>query len=180
MVLRKVDSQPLLREWAKLPHMLGGNSCLLLGHGPSGSSVSPVSTSLPCLFSPRPCFTGSGQGACPTLMHCADPFHSRVVESRSVVSSLCDPRDCRPPAPLSMDLSGQEFWNGSPLPSPGDLPDPGIEPGSPALQADSLPSEPPGKLVRVVRTWLVPPSWELDPLQGCDHPPPYPGAALVP
>ena len=113
-------------------------------------------------------------------MHCADPFHSRVVESRSVVSSLCDPRDCRPPAPLSMDLSGQEFWNGSPLPSPGDLPDPGIEPGSPALQADSLPSEPPGKLVRVVRTWLVPPSWELDPLQGRDHPPPYPEAAPVP
>ena len=79
-----------------------------------------------------------------------------------------------------MDLSGQEFWNGSPLPSPGDLPDPGIEPGSPALQADSLPSEPPGKLVRVFRTWLVPPSWKLDPLQGRDHPPPYPEAALVP
>ena len=97
MVLQKVDSQPLLREWAKLPHMLGGNSCLLLGHGPSGSSVSPVSTSLPCLFSPRPCFTGSGQGACPTLMHCADPFHLRVVDSRSVMSDSCDPMDCSPP-----------------------------------------------------------------------------------
>ena len=39
----------------------------------------------------------------------------------------------------------QKYWSGLPFPSPGDLPDPGIEPGSPALQADSLPSEPPGK-----------------------------------
>ena len=38
----------------------------------------------------------------------------------------------------------QEYWSGFPFLSPGDLPDPGIEPGSPALQADSLPSEPPG------------------------------------
>ena len=38
----------------------------------------------------------------------------------------------------------QEYWRGLPFPSPGDLPDPGIEPGSPTLQADSLPSEPPG------------------------------------
>ena len=48
-------------------------------------------------------------------------------------------------APLSMGVSRQEYWSGLPLPSPGDLPDPGIEPGSPALQADALPSEPPGK-----------------------------------
>ena len=44
-----------------------------------------------------------------------------------------------------MGFSRQERWNGLPLPSPGDLPDPGMEPGSPALQADALPSEPPGK-----------------------------------
>ena len=48
-------------------------------------------------------------------------------------------------APLSMEFSGQEYWSGLPFPSPGDLPNPGIEPGSPALQADALPSEPPGK-----------------------------------
>ena len=42
-------------------------------------------------------------------------------------------------APLSMELSRQEYWSGWPFPSPGDLPDPGIEPGSPALQADSWP-----------------------------------------
>ena len=44
-----------------------------------------------------------------------------------------------------MGFSRQEYWSGLPLPSPGDLPDPGIEPRSPALQADALPSEPPGK-----------------------------------
>ena len=47
--------------------------------------------------------------------------------------------------PLSMGFSGQEFWTGLPFPSPGDLPDPGIEPASPVLQKHSLPTEPPGK-----------------------------------
>ena len=45
-------------------------------------------------------------------------------------------------APLSMEFSRQGYWNGLPFPSPGDLPDPGMEPMSPALQADSLLSEP--------------------------------------
>ena len=44
-----------------------------------------------------------------------------------------------------MGFSRQEYWSGLPFPSPGDLPDPGIEPGSPAFQADALTSEPPGK-----------------------------------
>ena len=48
-------------------------------------------------------------------------------------------------APPSMGFSRQEYWCRLPFPSPGDLPDPGIEPRSPALQADSLTSEPPGK-----------------------------------
>ena len=47
-------------------------------------------------------------------------------------------------APPSMGFSRQGYWNELPFPSPGDLPDPGIKPGSPALQADALPSEPPG------------------------------------
>ena len=49
-------------------------------------------------------------------------------------------------APPSLGFSRQEYWSGVPFPSPGDLPNPGIEPGSPALQADALPSEPPGNL----------------------------------
>ena len=48
-------------------------------------------------------------------------------------------------APQSMEFSRQEYWSGLPFPSPGALPDPGIEPRSPTLQTDSLPSEPPGK-----------------------------------
>ena len=48
-------------------------------------------------------------------------------------------------APLSMGFSRQEYWSGVPFPSPGHLPDPGIKPRSPALQADVLTSEPPGK-----------------------------------
>ena len=47
-------------------------------------------------------------------------------------------------APLSVEFSRHEYWSVQPFPSPGDLPDPGIEPGSPALQADSLPSKLPG------------------------------------
>ena len=46
---------------------------------------------------------------------------------------------------LSIEFSRQEYWSGLPFPSPGNLPDPGIKPRCPALQADSLTSEPPGK-----------------------------------
>ena len=48
-------------------------------------------------------------------------------------------------APLSMGFSRQKYWSGLPFPPPEDLPNPGIEPRSPALQADSLPAEPPQK-----------------------------------
>ena len=55
-------------------------------------------------------------------------------------------------APRSMGFSRQEYWSGVPVPSPGDLTDPGIKPGSPALLAESLPSEPPGS---PAEAWLV-------------------------
>ena len=48
-------------------------------------------------------------------------------------------------APLSMEFPRQEYWKGLPFPSPGDLPHPGVEPGSPALPAETSPSEPSGK-----------------------------------
>ena len=51
-------------------------------------------------------------------------------------------------APQSMGFSRQEYWSGLPFPSLGDLPNPGIEPGSPAMQADTLPSEPPEKPIK--------------------------------
>ena len=51
--------------------------------------------------------------------------------------------------PLSMGFARQEYWSGSPFPSPGDLPHPGIKPGSPALLVESLPTEPPAKPYRM-------------------------------
>ena len=55
------------------------------------------------------------------------------------------PRTVAHQTPLSLESSRQEYWSKLPFPSPGDLPDPGIEPRFPTLQADSLPSELPGK-----------------------------------
>ena len=58
-------------------------------------------------------------------------------------------------APPSMGFSRQEHWSGLPFPSPGGLPDPGIEPGCPALEADALTSEPPGKPLHMYYLLLV-------------------------
>ena len=58
--------------------------------------------------------------------------------------TLCYPMLCsRQGSSIDGIVSRQEYWSGLPFPSPGDLPDPGIKPGSPALYADTLPSEPP-------------------------------------
>ena len=67
------------------------------------------------------------------------------AESLSHVWLFVTPWTVAHQAPLSMGFSRLECWSGWPCPPPGDLPNPGIEPGSPTLQADSLPSEPPGK-----------------------------------
>ena len=61
------------------------------------------------------------------------------------MSNSCNPVDCSHQAPLSMDFSRQEYWSGLSFPSPGDLPNPGTEPRSSTLQADSLPNEPLGE-----------------------------------
>ena len=63
----------------------------------------------------------------------------------SHLGSLCDPWTIAHQVPLSVEFSRQEYWSVLPFPSPGDFPDPGNEPVSPALQVDSLLSEPPGK-----------------------------------
>ena len=67
--------------------------------------------------------------------------------------TLCNPMGIAHQAPPTMGFSSQEYWSGLPCPSPGDLPDPGIEPGSLALWADALPSEPPGKPKVVVHIY---------------------------
>ena len=76
-------------------------------------------------------------------------FHILVgkigVTLRLTVLTLCSPMDLAHQVPPSMGFSRQEYWSGLPFPSPGDLPDPGIEPGSPSFQADALTSELLGK-----------------------------------
>ena len=101
----------------------------------------------------------------------ADSQAPPKVKSLSRVWLFATPWTVASQAPLSMGFSRQEFWSGLPFPSPGDLPNPGIEPQSPALQADALSSEPPGKphlrlpqsesLKIGPRTWILPrsPSW---------------------
>ena len=73
-------------------------------------------------------------------------LHMKVkVKSLSHIRLFATPWTLAYQAPPSMGFSRQEYWSGLPFPSPGDLPDPGIEPRSPAFQADALTSEPPGK-----------------------------------
>ena len=66
----------------------------------------------------------------------------KVKVSHTVMSNSAIPWTAACPALLSMEFSRQEHWSGLPFPSPGDLPELGIKPGSPALLADSLPTEP--------------------------------------
>ena len=71
------------------------------------------------------------------------------VKSLSPVRLFATPLTVAYQAPPSIGFSRQEYWSGLPFPFPGDLPNPGIEPGSPTLEADALTSEPPGKPLRM-------------------------------
>ena len=71
-------------------------------------------------------------------------YERKKVKSLSRVWLFATPWTAAHQAPPSMGFSRQEHWSGLPLPSPGNLPDPGLKPRSPALQADALTSEPPG------------------------------------
>ena len=109
--------------WSRLPFPPSGNL-----PDPGIEPVSPalaggfLSTEPPgrCLWLPSRQDGGSVSKSCPTL---ATPWTIAYQ------------------APLSLGFSRQEYWSRLPFPSPGDLPNPGIEPGSPALKADSLPTE---------------------------------------
>ena len=79
------------------------------------------------------------------LMSSPDGYTGFWVKSLSCVRLFVTPWTVAHQAPPSMGFSRQEYWSGLPFPSSGDLPDPGIEPRSPALQADALTSEPSGK-----------------------------------
>ena len=73
------------------------------------------------------------------------------AQSLSCVRVFATPWTVAHKAPLSMGFSRQEYWSGLPCPPPGGLPNPGIEPKSPALQADSLLTEPPEKPILCIQ-----------------------------
>ena len=77
------------------------------------------------------------------------------MKSLSRVRLFATPWTVAHQAPPSMGFSRQEYWSGLPFSSPGDLPNPGIEPRSPALQADTFISEPPGKYVYVYKDMCI-------------------------
>ena len=98
-----------------------------------------------------------------------DTWVASTFEWSHSVVSLCNPMDCCLP---SFSVNGifprvleeysstfQEYWSGLPFPSPEDLPDPGIEPGSPTMQADALTSEPPGKPPTFQLLQIIPQIW---------------------
>ena len=73
---------------------------------------------------------------------------NKKVKSLSRVQLFGTPWTAAHQASPSMEFSRHEYWSEVPFPSPGDPPDPGIEPRSPTLQAEALPSEPPGNLLK--------------------------------
>ena len=94
-------------------------------------------------------FTSTFQNFSTLICRVRADFYPLAVSSNgvshSVVSDpLVTPWTVARQALLSMEFSRQEYWSGLPMPSPGDLPDPGVNLGFPTLQADSLPSESPG------------------------------------
>ena len=78
------------------------------------------------------------------------------VKSLSCVRLFATPWTVARQAPLSMGFSRQDYWSGLPFPSPGNLPNPGIEFRSPTLQADSLLSEPQGNYFIYILSWDFP------------------------
>ena len=72
-------------------------------------------------------------------------YHAVLCLVPRLCPTLCEPMAYSPPGSSVHGILQAEYWSELPFPSPGDLCSPGIKPGSPALQADSLPSEPPGK-----------------------------------
>ena len=94
--------------------------------------------------------TLSWKMACPRLL-LVELIRPHVFVTRSR-QTLCDPMDCAPPGPSVHGISRQEYWSGLSSLSPGDLPNPGTEPRSPALQVHSLPPQPLGKPEKALPT----------------------------
>ena len=104
-----------------------------------------------------------------TLHMLSFPKKRPEIKSLSRVQLFATPWTVAHQAPPSMEFSRQEYWSGLPFPSAGDLPDPGIKSGSPAFQADSLLSEPPGKPREETQDMLFPQVLELTLIRKRNH-----------
>ena len=92
-------------------------------------------------FGSKGCNMSPGSHSYSVQNHCCGSSEKKESEVAQLCLTLCNPVDQASP---SLGFSRQEYWSGLPFPSPGDLPDPGIKPGSPTLEADAFTSEPPG------------------------------------
>ena len=111
--------------------------CSLPGSSVYGILQEEYWSGLPC---PPP-----GQLLLTELIFVTVSYKALVIKVMKVKSLSCFQLFATPRTLQPMEFSKPEYWSGSPFPSPGDLPNPGIEPRTPTLQADSLPAEPPGK-----------------------------------
>ena len=136
--------------WPLLPVSLLVRTPSLLSQGPPHSSMTSLEVipSAETMFPNKGIFTGSRHSTRTYLFE----SESEVIQ---LCPSLCDPMVCTCQAPPSMGFSRQDYWHGLLFPYPGDLSNSGIKPRSPALQADSLPSEPQGKLFLGVTIQLI-------------------------
>ena len=123
------------------------NASSVVGHvikRPSSLVPIPICPST-CLFPRLPCPRSYSLPLFKPLTSLLRYRKEKKVKSLSRVRLFVTPWTAAYQATPSMEFSRQEYWSGLPFPSPGDLPDPGIKLRSPALQADALPSKPPGK-----------------------------------
>ena len=125
---------------------------LLNGTIPQRRKWLPTPVFLPGEFHVQRSLAGPSPWGCrikltlsPLLFSCYSVDKRKKVKSLNRVRFFATPWTVAYEAPPSMKFSRQEYWSVLPFPSPGDLPNPGIKPGSPALQADALLSEPPRK-----------------------------------
>ena len=95
-------------------------------------------------------YTVHGVAQSQTQLKQLSTHHESESEVAQLRLTLCDPMNCSLPGPSVHGIFQARVLQCVAFPSPGDLPDPGIEPGSPALQADALLSEPPGKSAHTI------------------------------
>ena len=132
-------------DWVKLERVIPASELPVgLAEGSTEMALKQLLSHLgPALPLPLP-FHRCRFQECPLI----NLLYVQVLVAQSCLT-LRDPI-CSPPGSSFMGFSKQEYRSGLPFPSPGDLPYPGIEPGSPALQADCLPSEAPGKPINLL------------------------------